>query len=241
MNTNIKEPKSADTKESPEQQTGGCGAGCGCHSAGKTGGPRVLITAIVLIVAGVLVVRAMNKAAPASPDAGTSAFATPVVASATTALATPNASRAVPVTDVATPASTEAVQPTAAIVGAPIGAFAELNTVAVHTDAVFVYLPGKQPGSAQAPASMMQAAVAAIESKGGAKCGLFTLTPGSADYDQLDGQIAMPGVLAMVKGRGVIPVTGEITETKLIQGYVAASSAGGCGSGGCGPASTGCK
>ncbi|MBU4365897.1 MAG: hypothetical protein L6437_16565, partial [Kiritimatiellae bacterium] len=68
--------------------------------------------------------------------------------------------------------------------------------------------------------------------------GIFTLKPGSRDYEQIATQMPVPGVLAMVKGRGMIPVSGDITETKLIQGFVAASSGGGCGpsSAGCGPA-----
>ena len=43
--------------------------------------------------------------------------------------------------------------------------------------------------------------------------------------------MAVPGVLAMVKGRGMSAVSGEVTEAKLLQGYVAAGSAGGCGPG----------
>jgi hypothetical protein len=50
---------------------------------------------------------------------------------------------------------------------------------------------------------------------------------------------SVPGVLAMVKGRGMSAISGEITEDKLVQGYVAASRSGGCDSGGCG--SGGCK
>ena len=70
----------------------------------------------------------------------------------------------------------------------------------------------------------------------GQKIGLFTLKTDSPDYAQVAAQISVPCVLAMVKGRGMIPVSGDITETKLIQGFVAASSSGG----GCGPASGGC-
>ena len=68
-----------------------------------------------------------------------------------------------------------------------------------------------------------------IESKAGLKCGLFTLKAGSRDYDQIAAQMSVPGVLAMVKGRGMSAVSGDITEAKLVQGFVAASSAGGCG------------
>jgi hypothetical protein len=74
------------------------------------------------------------------------------------------------------------------------------------------------------------------------KVGVFTLKTDSRDYAQVALQIAVPGTIAMVKGRGMAPVSGEITEAKLVQAFVSASSAGGgCGpsSGGCGP--SGCK
>ena len=74
----------------------------------------------------------------------------------------------------------------------------------------------------------MKAAVRTMEAKG-MKCGLFTLKPGTRDYEQVAKQMAVPGVLAMVKGRGMSAVSGEVTEAKLLQGYVAAGSAGGCG------------
>jgi hypothetical protein len=75
----------------------------------------------------------------------------------------------------------------------------------------------------------MRGAARTIESKAGLKCGLFTLKAGSRDYDQIAAQMSVPGVLAMAKGRGMSAVSGDITESKLLQGFVAASSAGGCG------------
>jgi len=69
----------------------------------------------------------------------------------------------------------------------------------------------------------------ASESKAGLKCGLFTLKAGTRDYDQLAAQMAVPGVIALVKGKGMRGMSGDITEAKLVQGFVAASSAGGCG------------
>jgi ADP-heptose:LPS heptosyltransferase len=121
------------------------------------------------------------------------------------------------------------------MVGAKIGALAELNTVAANSDAVFVFLPGKSDASAKTPSAQIQGAARTIESQG-YKIALFTLKTDSRDYEQVAAQIPVPGVLALVKGRGMSAVSGEITEPKLIQGFVAASSAGGCGAGGCGPA-----
>jgi hypothetical protein len=114
-----------------------------------------------------------------------------------------------------------------------------LNSVAANTDAVFIFLPGKGGASGNPPSTPMRSAANTIESKIGAKCGLFTLKAGSRDYDNIAAQISVPGVLVMVKGGGMVPISGDITETKLVQGFVAASRAGGCGAGGCGP--SGCK
>jgi hypothetical protein len=80
----------------------------------------------------------------------------------------------------------------------------------------------------------MKSAASRINSQG-YKVALFTLETGSRDHAQLAAQMSVPGVLALVKGKGMSAVSGEVTETKLIQGFVAAS-AGGCGPGGCGPA-----
>jgi hypothetical protein len=122
-----------------------------------------------------------------------------------------------------------------------IGAFSELNTVAAKSDAVFVYLLGKEETSVNAATTQaMQAAVQTIEAKG-TTCAIFTLKAGSPDYASLASEVSRPGVLAMVKGKGMNAVAGEITETKLVQGYVAASSAGGCGSGECAPGTPGCN
>lgn len=116
-----------------------------------------------------------------------------------------------------------------------IGALAELNAVAAKLDAVFVFLPGKEGTSSNLPAATINKAARTIEAQG-KKVGLFTLMPSSHDYDQIEGKISLPAVLAMVKGRGMNAISGDITETKLVQGYIAASSAGGC----CPSAGAGC-
>jgi hypothetical protein len=119
-----------------------------------------------------------------------------------------------------------------------IASLSELNKVAVANDAVFVYVPAKEGPSGNPPLAAMQSAAGRIGSQG-YKVAVFTLRTGSRDHEQLTAQMSVPGVLAMVKGKGMSMVSGEITETKLIQGFVAASSAGGCGPGGCGPAGCG--
>lgn len=126
--------------------------------------------------------------------------------------------------------------------GEPILSLGDLNRVAMDKDGVFVFLAGKDAAKARAAVTVIEKAAATIGGNG-IDMGLFTLGDGSPEYANLAAQVPPPGVVALVKGRGASAVTGEITESKLVQAFVAASSGGGCGSGGasCGPASAGCR
>jgi MYXO-CTERM domain-containing protein len=216
MNTPNEYGKPTDNTESLKPQASVCGPGCNCNAAGTPGKTRWVIGAIVLAAAGVLVARDIIKSDGASAQTTTPAFAS------LAALPTPAGdSGSATNSGTAAPTTEKSVE--------PIGALAELNAVAAKLDAVFVFLPGKGGTSSNLPAATMNKAARTIEAQG-KKIGHFTLMPSSHDYDQIEGKISLPGVLAMVKGRGMSAVSGDITETKLVQGYLAASSAGGCGS-----------
>ena len=218
MNTPNENGTPGDIGNLLKPKSDGCDAGCGCHASRKPGNKSWVIGVIVLAAAGVLAARAVIKTNDVAPKAAASEFAS---------LATLTGGSA---------KSPGAAAPTTEKSMEAIGALAELNTVATNLVAVFVFLPGKAGATADSPAATMNKAVRAIEAQG-KKVGLFTLKASSADYDQLTGKITFPSVLAAVKGRGMVTVAGDITETKLVQGYVTASSAGGCGpaSGGCAP------
>jgi MYXO-CTERM domain-containing protein len=205
MNTPNENGKPTDNTELLKQQAPACGPGCNCNATGTPGKTRWVIGAIVLAAAGVLVARDIVKSDAAPSQTSGQAFALPIAAT--------NSSAAAPTTE-------KSVE--------PIGTLSELNTVATNLDAVFVFLPGKEGTSANSPSTPMKNAARTIEAQG-KKIGLFTLKAGSPDYDQIAGQISLPAVLAMVKGRGMNAISGDITETKLVQGFLAASSAGGCG------------
>ena len=217
MNTSNEEPEANGNMENHKQQSGGCGAGCACHGAGGAGKAKGIICMLVLVVAAVLVVHAVTKTNAASAKTPASGFAVPAGDAATPSAA--GTAGKTPAT-AATPAGK-------AFVGVPISTLAEVNIVAIGSDAVFVYLPGNEANSGEPPAKAIRAAMRTIGAKG-VKCALFTLKPGSPDYAKLGQETVVPGVLAMVKGKGKNAVSGEITETKLVQGYVAASSGGAC-------------
>jgi len=221
MNLPNEEPKQTDNMELLKQRASDCAPGCACHGSGSSGRLRWVLGVIVLLVAATLVARAVVKSQGLPTEPASPAFAP--LAPATTPENQPPASP--PDTAEATEAGTTR----------SIASLSELNTLAVANDAVFVYIPGKGGSPGDPPAAAMKSAAGRITSQG-YKIALFTLQAGSRDHEQLAAQMSVPGVLAAVKGRGMSAVSGEITETKLIQGFVGAANAGGCGPAGCGPA-----
>ena len=204
MNPPNEDRKPTDNMKLLKQQAAACGPGCGCHTSETPGKMRWVLGAIVLVAAGTLVARAVIKNNGASAQ-------TPAAGFTTTALTEQ------PADPVSTTSDTVAEK--------EIGALSELNVVAANMDAVFVFLPGKGKTDSKASTSQIRDAARKIESQARNKIGIFTLKTNSPNYEQIAAQLSLPGVLAMVKGRGMAPVT----ETKLVQAYVSASSAGGCG------------
>jgi len=209
-----------------------CGPGCDCNTGRSTGGARGMAGIVILLVAGVLVARAMVKGRNAEGQKDESTFAVavpsagaesqPGVADRSVKDASPGTASSAghPKTD------DEAV---VTVAGREIASLADLNKLAVDTDAVFMYLPGKDADSLQeAPTSQLEAAVKTIKTQG-VTVEIFTLKTDAPEYTQLASQMTVPGVIAMAKGRGMVLVKGDITENSLIQGFVAASSAGACG------------
>ncbi len=119
--------------------------------------------------------------------------------------------------------------------GKPLDSLASLNKAAAETDAVFVLLAADDQQNIQPITKEIEAAAKKLQSNG-IRVSAFTLKKGAPNYAQLAKQLSVPCVLAMVKGRGLSGVSGEITETKLVQAFVMASRpASGCGPSGCGP------
>jgi hypothetical protein len=201
----------------------GCGPGCDCGKPlGNKKAKAVICLIVLLAVCGIFVYKA-KSAKQSVPAVTETAFVAPIVNQAT-----------------GQEPAVKSVEDKK-IVGEFIDSLASLNKAAINQDAVFVFVPANENGTISKETIN---AIASAEQKlksSGINIGLYTLrfSP-SKEYANIAKQLTLPGMLVMSKGRGAGVVSGEITETKLLQAYVASSRAGGCCSSG-GGGSSSCK
>jgi hypothetical protein len=211
-----------------------CEGGDCCPSGSESGGKswKLLVFLIIIVAAGVVLARSIMNKPDSTTDQTQQLFTTnqPEVRSDTPSspnVETPDKSKAG--TDslatlkstTKTPVSGDS-EPT--LWGKPLNSLASLNEVAVDTDAVFIFLAAEDKQQMQPVTGEIEAAARKIQSNG-TRITVFTLEKSAPEYAQLVKQFPIPCVLAMVKGRGMSGVTGEINEAKLLQAFVAASRA----------------
>lgn len=113
-------------------------------------------------------------------------------------------------------------------VGRVLESLSELNTLTNEVNAVFVLLPAKDRAPTADALVAIDGAKKSLEARFEIKIGLFTLMPGSPDYSEIAAQTAVPGVVAIVKTGVRRFISGELTEDKIVEGFMAAMGAGGC-------------
>jgi hypothetical protein len=116
-------------------------------------------------------------------------------------------------------------KPTPTLSFKPLDSLASLNKVAADSDAVFVLLGAEDQLDMKPITKEVELAAKKIQANG-MRVSAFTLKKDSPNYTQLAKQFSIPCAVAMVKGRGISAVSGEITEAKLIQAFVTASRSG---------------
>jgi hypothetical protein len=188
-----------------------CGPGCACGKpSGNKKAKTVICLIVLLAVCGIFVYKA-KSAKQNTPAITETAFVAPLVN------------------------QVNGQEPAAKSVedkkkvGEFIDSLASLNKLAVNQDAVFVFVPANDNEIVK---KKTLDAIASAEQKlksSDIRIGLYTLqfSP-SKEYASIAAQLTLPGMLVISKGRGMGAVSGEITETKLLQAYVASSRAGGC-------------
>jgi hypothetical protein len=227
-----------------------CGPGCCCNSSSSSLSKKiktVLCVIVLLAVVGVFIYKnntqknnSNNQVSQNSP-----AFAVAAAGSSVKAEATPVTAKT-ETTTVATVAESKTIEKKADEPSRKIGVYLDslssLNKVALSQDAVFIFIPASKNEVADETTTKAVNSVQQTLKAKNINLGLYTLPSSSADYATLATQVQAPAILVACKGRGMAAVSGEITETKLLQAFMASSRSGGCGgSSGCGPSSSGCN
>lgn len=201
---------------SGQNDTGTCGPACNCGSSGAGKIAKWVICGVVAVAAiGVTLARVAGTKEAEQPSQG---FALPAGA------------------------TTNATGTNGVTWAAPLKAMADLNTMAMDTEAVFIVIPSTNEVRTVAIQQEVSAACATIIGRG-TKTGKYLLSLESSDYKDVAGQIGAPAVLSMVKGRGMsIVADKDVTKDALLKAFVSASRPRqGCGPSGCGPSSSGCN
>jgi hypothetical protein len=207
-----------------------------CPSGADSGGGKswkTLVFVLIIIAAGVVLARSFINKSNSTSDEAQQAFAaiqpeSPAPANPAVTLQTPTESKgAIEASSVVNDTTKDQVSHKAAsaLWGPGLDSLASLNKVAANFDAVFILLGGEDELKMQQVTKEIEAAAKKIEADG-VRVSAFTLRKNSPNYTQLAKQFSIPCAVAMVKGRGASGVSGEITETRLIQAFVTASRSG---------------
>jgi hypothetical protein len=122
----------------------------------------------------------------------------------------------------------------------PLPSLASLDTVATGYDGVFILLIKNEAEKTPAMTKEIKDAINAIAVQG-VRMGAFQLAAGTQEFDMFNAQLRSPGLVVIMKGRGMRGVSGgDITQTKLLQACVAAMMPSGCGPGACKSGSAAC-
>ena len=218
------EKETAPAAKPKAKEFSDCGPDCSCNCAPAGKKVKTVVSSVVLIaVLGILGVK-FATAKPTEPVAASNGSTT-----------------AFPVGQLVGAEQPATTEPSASALE-ELNALSDLNKVASRQDAVLVFIPSL--GSAGVPAateSAMRTAQKTLQ-KSKMALGLYTLAETAPDYPVISAQTKAPAILVAAKGRGMLAIPADTTESKILQAFMTASSGGGCGtSSGCGPSTAGCK
>lgn len=192
-----------------------CGPGCACGEPAGKGNTKLKIAVclvVVMAVAGILVFKTTN--ARQNPSLSrTNGFSNSL-------------------TDKGTVTNSSGQRGGS---GALISAIADLNTVADKLNIVFLVIPSKDNAPTSKETGVVLASVERTLNSKGLSTGIFTLQATSTDYPDVAAKVTPPGIAVLSKAGGIGFVSGGISESNLMQAYVASTRTGGCGPGGCPP------
>jgi hypothetical protein len=199
----------------PEPQQ--CGPGCSCKTEkGLSRRTKIILLTIIVLCAGAVlagsIVRKSRQAQTLKAASGyESALSLKTVAPTKTD-------------------STSGAKDTGKTISfAMLPSLASLNSMAADFDGVFILMVKSDAEKTAEIAREIGYATTAITARG-MRMGAFQLAAGTPEFESLIVQVPSPGVIVIVKGRGMRAVAGKnITRTNLLQACVAAMMPSGCG------------
>jgi hypothetical protein len=192
-----------------------CGPNCDCKTEkGLSRRTKIVLLAIIITCAGAVlagsIIRKSRQPAPTPPTGYAAALSLKPDAPVKTDSASRN----------------EKIPLTVTFAGLP--SFSALDTVAAGFGGVFILVVKSNTEKTPAIAQEISNAANAIASQG-MRMGVFQLASGTPDFELINSQLPSPGVLVVVKGRGMRGVAGKnITKTNLLQACVAAMQPSSC-------------
>jgi len=190
-----------------------CGSDCSCQKPGQySTSSKIIICLLVLIAVGSILFFKKTNIADVGPNPETSQF--PNISEQANGHGSPNS-----------------VSQKAEL-GPTVASIDVLNTVGAKLDTTFLVIPAATTSKTSQETTEALLAVEKILQAKGIKSGIFVLDKTSSVYSDTAKMMKLPGVIVLTKGGTLGIVSGGITETNLMQAYVASTGKGGCG---CGP------
>jgi hypothetical protein len=195
-----------------------CGPDCSCTTKkGLSLQTKIVLLVAILAIAGAVLANSLVNKSKTTAEANTSTgYAMPA--------SQPVASSAVVPKD-----SSVSDKPDLQNVSfKPLASLSALNTDAMDVDGVFILLVKNE--AEKTPGILKEVATAknAIMTHG-TRMGTFQLSSNSQDFAMLSAQLQPPGVVVMIKGRGMKGVQGaDINQAKLLQAFMGAMQPTSC-------------
>ena len=199
--------------EKPEPQQ--CGPDCACKAEkGLSRRTKIILLVVIIVCAGAVLASAIVRKSHTAQEQTCSSYAS---ALSLKSVAPAKAD------------STSGARDTGkAISFAMLPSLASLDTVAANYEGVFILMVKNDAEKTKAVTQEIGCAAATITAKG-MRMGAFQLAAGTPEFESLSTQVPSPGVIVVVKGRGMRAVAGtDITRTNLLQACIAAMQPSSC-------------
>jgi flagellar basal body-associated protein FliL len=203
----------------PEQPQS-CGPECSCNKKkGLSANTKMILFIIIIVCAGAVLANSIIRRAHQTKEPAKSDYASAL------------ADNQSPIIKKDSLSEITAKEPGESFI--PLPSLSALDQLAAAYDGVFILLIKNETEKTQSMTKEIKDAINAIAGQG-LRMGAFQLAGETPEFAMLNAQLPSPGVVVIIKGKGMRGVSGnDITQNKLLQACFAAMLPSGCGPGAC--------